>query len=85
MVKLHYLLYISKIESFGKVLQASPFLTSLMGNPVLGPRISFLLGISELIKYVDVSYPSFLFEIFENDPELFNNKIIPNDKVFNNT
>ena len=31
-----------------------------MGNPALGPRISFLLGIADLIKYVDVKYPNFL-------------------------
>ena len=54
-------------------LQASPILSSLMGNPALGPRVSFLLGISELIKYLNVTYPDFLWEIFENDPELFDN------------
>lgn len=39
----------------------------MMGNPALGPKISFLLGISELIKYLNINYPAFLFEIFEND------------------
>ena len=53
-----------------------------MGNPALGPRISFLLGISELIKYVDVSYPNFVWEIFENDPELFNNQLIKTENIF---
>ena len=45
----------------------------MTGNPALGPKISFLLGICELIKYLDIKYESFLFEIFENDNELFNN------------
>ena len=54
-------------------LQASPILSSLIGNPALGPRISFLLGISEIIKYLNVTYPDFLWEIFESDPELFDN------------
>ena len=65
-------MFFFKVKSMGTALQASPILSSLMGNPALGPRISFLLGISNLIKYLNVTYPTFLFEIFENEPELFN-------------
>lgn len=48
-------------------------MSSMIGNPALGPKISFLLGISELIKYLNIEYPAFLFQIFESDEGLFNN------------
>lgn len=54
----------------------SPVLSSLIGNPVIGPSMSFLLGVSKLIKYLEINYPKFVFEAFENEPELFNLNII---------
>ena len=43
------------------------------------------MGIADLIKYLDVNYPNFLWEIFENNDELFNNQLIPTESLFKRT
>ena len=59
-----------------------PTLASFTGNPALGPQLSFLLGTTGLLKYINLYYPDFLFEIFESDNELFNNKLINSSQLF---